>query len=49
MKPVIDNFFDNVLIMHDKESIRKNRLALLQNLEHLLSDIADFSILTDIL
>ena len=48
MKPVIDNFFDTVLVMHEKEKIRKNRIALLQNLDYLLSNIADFSILTDI-
>jgi len=48
MKPVIDNFFDTVLVMHEKEKIRKNRIALLQNFDSLLSNIADFSILTDI-
>ncbi len=49
MKPVVDNFFDNVLVMHEKEKIRQNRLGLLQKLDKLISDIADFSVLTDII
>lgn len=48
MKPVIDNFFDNVLVMHEQEKVRQNRIALLQTIDILLSGIADFSVLTDI-
>jgi glycyl-tRNA synthetase beta chain len=41
-KPV-DLFFDKVMVMVDDESVRANRLALLQNLLNEFSTIADFS------
>ena len=47
MKPVVDNFFDKVLVMDENENIRNNRIALLQKIDDLLLQIADFSILTE--
>ncbi len=41
-KPV-DLFFDKVMVMVDDESVRANRLALLQSLLNEFSTIADFS------
>ncbi|MCK4889569.1 MAG: glycine--tRNA ligase subunit beta [Candidatus Aminicenantes bacterium] len=47
MKPVVDNFFEKVLVMDKNEDIRKNRIGLLQKLNELLLQIADFSIITE--
>ncbi len=41
--PVINNFFDRVLVMDKDEKIRKNRLALLQELAQVLRSVADLS------
>ncbi len=41
----INNFFDNVLIMHPEETIRHRRLALLRQIEFLLLRFADFRML----
>jgi len=38
----IETFFDQVLVMHENERIRLNRLALLKSLEKLYLSIADF-------
>jgi glycyl-tRNA synthetase beta chain len=43
LRPAVDRFFDNVLVMADDEAVRKNRLALLGNLLREFSTIADFS------
>lgn len=47
LKPAIDGFFGvgstGVLVMHDDEQLRNNRLALLQEIECVLLQIADFS------
>lgn len=40
--PTINRFFDDVLVMHEDPQIRKNRLALLRQIETLLLTIADF-------
>jgi glycyl-tRNA synthetase beta chain len=47
MKPVIDNFFDSVMVMADDRKLRENRIALVQQLESLLSRIADFSLIVE--
>ncbi|UCH94766.1 MAG: glycine--tRNA ligase subunit beta [Candidatus Aminicenantes bacterium] len=47
MKPVIDNFFDNVLVMAEDQKLRENRIALVQQLDQLLSQIADFSLVVE--
>ncbi|WP_353683839.1 glycine--tRNA ligase subunit beta [Thermodesulfovibrio sp. 3907-1M] len=43
LTPVINNFFDRVLVMDKDENIRKNRVALLQELAQLLKSVADLS------
>ncbi len=40
--PTINRFFDEVLVMHEDPQIRRNRLALLRQIELLLLTIADF-------
>lgn len=40
--PTINRFFDEVLVMHEDPHIRRNRLALLRQIELLLLTIADF-------
>ena len=39
----INAFFDGVLVMAEDESVRQNRLALLQDIRDLTKDYADFS------
>ncbi|HST09039.1 MAG TPA: glycine--tRNA ligase subunit beta [Terriglobales bacterium] len=43
LRPVIDHFFDKVMVMAEDEKLRANRLALLQTLLKEFSTIADFS------
>jgi glycyl-tRNA synthetase beta chain len=43
LRPVIDDFFDKVMVMADDEHLRANRLALLQTIVKEFSTIADFS------
>lgn len=43
MRPSINNFFDNVLVMIEDKRLRRNRLALLQEISKLLIQIADYS------
>src|SRR5581483_3030195 len=43
LRPVVDRFFDKVMVMVDDERLRANRLALLQTLLKEFSTIADFS------
>ena len=45
LRNVIDNFFDNVMVMADDEAVKNNRLALLSLLRQLFLTIADISIL----
>jgi glycyl-tRNA synthetase beta chain len=47
MKPLIDNFFDNVLVMAEEQKLRENRIALVQLLDKMLSKIADFSLIVE--
>mgnify|MGYP001095877135 CR=1 FL=1 len=47
MKPVIDNYFEKVLVMAEDNKIKENRIALLQCLNELLSKIADFSLIIE--
>jgi glycyl-tRNA synthetase len=41
--PVIQTFFDKVLVMHEDQSIRQTRQALLQRIWHLADGIVDLS------
>nr|VFK66343.1 MAG: glycyl-tRNA synthetase beta chain [Candidatus Kentron sp. UNK]VFK71980.1 MAG: glycyl-tRNA synthetase beta chain [Candidatus Kentron sp. UNK] len=43
LKGSVDAFFDTVLVMAEDEKIKKNRLALLQSIHVLFSEIADIS------
>jgi glycyl-tRNA synthetase beta chain len=43
LRPVVDNFFDKVMVNVPDEKIRANRLTLLHNLLTKFSTIADFS------
>jgi glycyl-tRNA synthetase beta chain len=43
LRPVVDRFFDDVLVMAEDEAVRRNRLTLLAELLREFSDIADFS------
>jgi glycyl-tRNA synthetase beta chain len=43
LRPDVDRFFDQVLVMAEQESVRKNRLALLSELLRQFTTIADFS------
>ena len=43
LRPDVDNFFDQVMVMAENEAVRKNRLALLSELLREFSTIADFS------
>jgi glycyl-tRNA synthetase beta chain len=43
LRPVIDTFFDKVMVMVEDENLRASRLGLLQTLVNEFSSIADFS------
>jgi glycyl-tRNA synthetase beta chain len=43
LRPAIDSFFDKVMVMVDDQSLRSQRLGLLQTLVREFSSIADFS------
>lgn len=43
LRPAVDSFFDNVLVMAEEETVRRNRLTLLAALLREFSTIADFS------
>ena len=43
LRPAVDKFFDGVMVMAEKEEVRKNRLALLAQLLGEFTTIADFS------
>ena len=43
IRPCINSFFDNVMVMTDDAKLRRNRLALLQAISRLLGQIADYS------
>jgi glycyl-tRNA synthetase beta chain len=42
-KPVIDSFFDKIMVMADDVKIRDNRIALLESITKMFSDVIDFS------
>ncbi len=45
LRPFVDDFFDNVMVISDDESLKINRLNLLKALVDRLSRLADFSAL----
>ena len=45
LRPVVDAFFDDVMVMAEDVSVRNNRLALLHELGSMLNAVADISLL----
>ncbi|WP_097459524.1 glycine--tRNA ligase subunit beta [Mangrovitalea sediminis] len=45
LRESVDRFFDDVMVMADDEAVRRNRLALLQQLRDLFLQVADISLL----
>ncbi len=45
LRPVIDKFFDDVMVMTDDEALRNNRITLLSSIADLFRNIADFSMI----
>lgn len=45
LKEPVDAFFDQVMVMADDDSVRRNRLALLTQLRNLFLNVADISLL----
>ncbi len=43
IRPAVDSFFDNVLVMDKDPEVRQNRLSLLQGIRSLFVHFADFS------
>jgi len=43
LRPVVDQFFDDVMVMVDDNTLKQNRLALLQTLANSFLRVADFS------
>ncbi|MFR1318391.1 MAG: glycine--tRNA ligase subunit beta [Peptostreptococcus anaerobius] len=43
LKPVVDNFFDNVMVMSDNPKLRTNRLALLKNISDSMLKVCDLT------
>jgi glycyl-tRNA synthetase beta chain len=46
LRPQVDDFFDQVMVMAKQDGVRRNRLTLLRGLLDEFSTIADFSELT---
>ena len=46
LKPVIDHFFDSVLVDDPEARLKRNRLALLTRISRLFSQVADFSVIS---
>ena len=42
LKPSIDRFFEQVLVMADDPAVRANRLGLMKRVSDLFGDVADF-------
>jgi glycyl-tRNA synthetase beta chain len=45
LRPFVDDFFDNVMVMVDDTKLKTNRIALLLEISKLFGNIADFSML----
>ena len=44
LQPVLNTFFDKVLVMAEDRKVRQNRLGLLQSINRMLLEIADYSL-----
>lgn len=47
VKPKLDAFFDNVMVMAEQQDVKLNRLILLKFLQKLLKTVADISLIHD--
>ena len=45
LRPFVDAFFTNVMVMVDEAALKRNRLCLLSRLQKLLQGVADISLL----
>jgi len=45
LKPLVDRYFDNVLVMEEDSSRRRNHLSILNRLHRMFSPFVDFSLL----
>ena len=45
LRPKVDTFFDDVMVMSDDEKLRQNRIALLSSISKLFKNIANFSMI----
>ena len=45
LQPIVDRFFDQVMVMTEDEAVRNNRVALLNRLRALFLQVADISLL----
>ena len=43
LRPFVDSFFEDVMVMAKDEALKQNRLSLLQSIASLFDQIADFS------
>ncbi len=43
LRKPIDDFFDNVMVNDDDDTVRNNRLALLARIRKVVTQVADFS------
>lgn len=43
LRPEVDSFFDDVMVMVDDEAVKNNRIALLSTVASIFENIADFS------
>ena len=43
LRPVVDQFFEDVMVFSDDEKIKNNRIAILASVSRLFKNIADFS------
>jgi len=44
LQPILNTFFDKVLVMAEEKTVRQNRLGLLQSINKMLLEIADYSL-----
>jgi len=45
LRPAVDTFFDDVMVMAKDTKLRQNRIALLSSVSALFKNIADFSMI----
>ncbi|MFH2057856.1 MAG: glycine--tRNA ligase subunit beta [Pseudomonadota bacterium] len=45
LRPIVDTFFDDVMVMAEDTKIKNNRIALLSSVSGLFKNIADFSLI----